>query len=265
MHIKIQEQIYIYRKLLFFSFKNHGILKKKVGEFMGKKNKKIELKEGPFLRFILACFIVFIIMLSGYGILSNFVHMLSLNEKVTVNYSSGETTHLRTVLQEMNTNLITLNRAKGSTILSNEEFLQIKKNLNETIESLNQLSYLTENGIKEISLKSFYDLHQENSNLLYMPVIDSYRILEKVNPDYKASEDTFLELVYQLMKEAGQIENRLYQNFRYTSWDDHNMLGSVSIEEDNLSYLSMGQATNYAMITSQLLKTMIAKGGLYDA
>ena len=232
----------------------------------GVLKKRPQLKEIPQPTKLLLGMAFAIIMLSGYLLISNIVHTFAVSEKVVIDYSSQEIGILKTTLHEMNTNLIQLNQATSSNFLTSTELEELKEDFNESVEAINQLSYLTERGKKKVSQKQLYEIYKENKKLQMISLLRIYTKLEKMDPSYQVTRDAFTRNVLNLMLASGSISRELYNNFRYTSFDDSDILGSISFDQSGqIPSQTMQLTTNYVQLTDALLKMVLTKGGLVYA
>ena len=126
----------------------------------GVLKKRPQLKEIPQPTKLLLGMAFAIIMLSGYLLISNVVLSFALNENEVIDYSSPEMGILKQTLHGMNANLIQLNQATSSSFLTSSELEELKEDFNESVESINQLSYLTEQGKKKVSQKQLYEIYK---------------------------------------------------------------------------------------------------------
>lgn len=229
------------------------------------KSKKRRLKEIPRPTKTLICMAVLIIMLSGYGILSNIVHSIHITGKVEMDYSNETMVELKSVLHEMNTDLIQLNQAKGSSVLTKEEFESLKKDINNMIENVNQLSYITKTGTERLSFIEQYEFYLENQTLSYSAMLRVHKILSKLDSEYTLMKSVIEKNIENMKLLQEQAINKLYYNYQYTSFDDHNVLGSVRLEltQHEMTEQITECTINYVHITSTMLKTTLGKGGLY--
>ena len=225
----------------------------------GVLKKRPQLKEIPQPTKLLLGMAFAIIMLSGYLLISNIVHTFAVSEKVVIDYSSQEIGILKTTLHEMNT-------ATSSNFLTSTELEELKEDFNESVEAINQLSYLTERGKKKVSQKQLYEIYKENQKLQMIPLLRIYGKLEKMDPSYQVTRDAFTRNVLNLMLARGSISRELYNNFRYTSFDDSDILGSISFDQSGqIPSQTMQLTTNYVQLTDALLKMVLTKGGLVYA
>lgn len=228
--------------------------------------KRPKLKEIPQPTKLLLGMAFAIIMLSGYLLISNVIHAFAINKKVVIDYSSYEAGVLKTTLHEMNANLIQLNQATSSSFLTSIELEELKADFNESIEAINQLSYLTERGKKKVSQKQLYEIYKENKKLQMISLLRIYTKLEKMDPIYQVTRDAFTRNILNLMLANGSISREFYNNFRYTSFDDSDILGNISFDQSGqIPAQTMQLTTNYVQLTDALLKMVLTKGGLVYA
>lgn len=232
----------------------------------GVLKKRPQLKEIPQPTKLLLGMAFAIIMLSGYLLISNVIHAFAINKKVVIDYSSYEAGVLKTTLHEMNANLIQLNQATSSSFLTSIELEELKADFNESIEAINQLSYLTEHGKKKVSQKQLYEIYKENKKLQMISLLRIYTKLEKMDPIYQVTRDAFTRNILNLMLANGSISREFYNNFRYTSFDDSDILGNISFDQSGqIPAQTMQLTTNYVQLTDALLKMVLTKGGLVYA
>ena len=232
----------------------------------GSLKKRVKLNEVPQPTKLLLAMAFAIIMLSGYLLISNVVLSFALNENEVIDYSSPEMGILKQTLHGMNANLIQLNQATSSSFLTSSELEELKEDFNESVESINQLSYLTEQGKKKVSQEQLYEIYKENRKLQMIPLLHIYAKLEKMDPSYQVTKDAFTRNVLNLMLSNGSISREFYNNFRYTSFDDSNILGSISLDQKGqIPSQTMQLTTNYVQLTDALLKMVLVKGGLVYA
>ena len=99
-----------------------------------------------------------------------------------------------------------------------------------------------------------------------IPLLRIYGKLEKMDPSYQVTRDAFTRNVLNLMLARGSISRELYNNFRYTSFDDSDILGSISFDQSGqIPSQTMQLTTNYVQLTDALLKMVLTKGGLVYA
>ena len=125
---------------------------------------------------------------------------------------------------------------------------------------------MTERGKKKVSQKQLYEIYKENQKLQMIPLLRIYGKLEKMDPSYQVTRDAFTRNVLNLMLARGSISRELYNNFRYTSFDDSDILGSISFDQSGqIPSQTMQLTTNYVQLTDALLKMVLTKGGLVYA
>lgn len=191
---------------------------------------------------------VIIILVAGYGIVSNIEHLIYVNKTYNYDFENGvEIDSIKSSIETIKKNLSTIETMKSSS-LSDEQLSSFKEYLNDVIDNSSKYEFVGyTNKHNNLKQKDLMEIMLNYEKLNYSNLIDTYNNLAVSDSSLATYKKEFVEHVYYMLLSSNTIYQKLYDNYKYGNLNhfdstlslDANMVMESFVEKLNtIKYVS---------------------------